>query len=195
MEQSNHQPIFTIPYQGKRLPVYIDKSQWRSFRLVNDKEFRVTESVGRSKDRLMKEYNSFLIDKIKRIVDKYFDKLIQKTISFDIKYTDGSKKRHRISAKEYAKMMGIERVRYEIGSYEKEWGINQIDSKRKEFILHFNYNLLMYDKGDKIGYVVAHEVAHIFSRGHDKEFQETVEKLYSGARKYERFWDEDFSKI
>jgi predicted metal-dependent hydrolase len=195
MDHTNEQAVFTVPYEGKRLPVFVDEKQWRSFRYVNRNQFRISPTLVKNQKKFEKEYHKFLTDNIRKVVDKYFDKLLNKRISFDIPYSDGSKRREKISAKEYAKLLGIEKIKYEIGSYKNEWGINQLSGKNKEFILHFNLNLLIYDNGEKLGYVVAHEVAHIFVRDHNREFNEVVEKLYGNARKYERFWDGDFNKI
>ena len=188
------QILGTIPYQGVRTEIVVDEKQWRSFRYAQGR-FRVSPTLAKNQDKLMQEYRQFCRQQMKQIIEKHFRKLLDKRISYAIKYTDGSSKRERISAREYAKKLGIETIRYEIGTYRSEWGINQVDSKRQEFVLHFNVSLLMYDKDQKIGFVVAHEVAHIFERGHDRAFQDILQKLYPGKREYERFWDKGVAKI
>ena len=187
--------VGSIPYRGKRLTIVVDDKQWRSFRLYQRQEFRVTPALAKNSDKLMKEYYRFLDSELKKIIDKHFRKLLDKKITYEIGYTDGTKKRQRISAREYAKLIGFTVIKYVTGNYTQEWGINQANSKKKEFILHFNLNLLMYDNNEKIGYVVAHEIAHIFERGHDRAFRDVLEKIYPGGRKYERFWDKEFTKI
>ena len=188
------QVLGTIPYQGVRTDIVVDEKQWRPLRLVSGR-FHVSPALAKNQDKLLAAYRAFCQKQMRRIIEKHLRKLLDKKISYTIKYTDGSRKSERISAREYAKKLGIEKIRYEIGTYQSEWGINQIDTKRQEFVLHFNVTLLMYDKDQKIGFVVAHEVAHIFERGHDRAFQEVLGKLYSGKRGHERFWDKGVSKI
>lgn len=186
--------VGTAPYMGKRLPIIVDEKQWRQFRLVSKREFRVKPKLGNDLNRFNKYYNNFLENQLSALIKKYMKQYLNKKIRYEILYTDGSKKKQKLSAKEYAALFDIDTIKFKIGAYSKEWGINQIDSKKKEFILHFNLDLIKFDRGEKIAYVVAHEVAHIFERGHDRAFNKVLEQLYRGRRSSERFWDKEFAK-
>ena len=188
------QVLGTIPYQGERTEIVVDEKQWRPLRMLRGR-LHVSPTLAKNQEKLMAEYRKFCQREMRRIIEKHFRRLLDKKIQYAIKYEGGSEKRQRISAREYAKLLGIEKIRYEIGHYNSEWGINSLDAKRKEFVLHFNVSLIMYDKDRKIGFVVAHEVAHIFERGHDRAFQDVLSKLYAGKRGHERFWDKEVGKI
>ena len=56
-------------------------------------------------------------------------------------------------------------------------------------MLFFNLDLIKFDNGEHINYVVAHELAHVFHRDHGKEFNETLERLFPTKRLSERFFD------
>ena len=115
------------------------------------------------------------------------DKYLSQIVSFNVRYTDGSQKKLRMSAKKYLEELGFKtKVKVEVGFYTKEWGINKVNSKQKEFILYFNTHLMSKDP-DYIKYVVAHEVAHIFVRDHSKQFDTVVRQLYLHQRKAERY--------
>ena len=187
--------IGTVPYKGKVLPIIVEPKQWRDIRIVSGKEVRVNSKTGASAQELfMPRYNALVKSELQSIVKKALPKFLNKKIRYEVLYTNGTKKVQKLSAKEWASMLGIETIKHVIGSYDSEWGINQIDNKKREFILHFNLNLIKFDSGDKINYVVAHEVAHVFERGHDKAFEKVLQQLYPRSKQSEKFWNKDYAR-
>lgn len=184
----------TVPYQGVRTEIVLDSKQWRSFR-YRQKRFHVSAALAEDQEKLLQAYREFCKRKMRPIIERHLRRLINKKITYEITYTDGSTKRERLSAREYALKIGIDDIVYEIGEFESEWGINQVDLKKKDFVLHFNVSLMTYGNAERIGFVVAHEVAHIFERGHDRAFEAVLSKLYSGKRKHENFWDRGVSRV
>ena len=113
-----------------------------------------------------------------------------KEIDIDLNYTDGTKKKTKVSVNSYLKLCGYEpKIEYKVGVYEKEWGINELKAGTKNFTLYFNVNLIKYDSGSHIEYVVAHELAHVFFRDHGTEFNDALFKLYPRKKESEYFFN------
>lgn len=188
LRQMQIQTIGTIKYLGKDYPIKVDQSQWVEFKFAYN-EFRVNERLAKNFSKIEVHYNKFCKQQLKKVVDKYMRQLSNKTIAIPITYTNGTTKIEYLSVNKYLQKVGYRPCKYEIDNYAGAWGINEPVIKNKQFVLHFNLSLIKYDTGEKIGYVVAHELAHIFAGGHGRDFQAMVDKLYPGSLHYERFWN------
>ncbi|NJS41623.1 M48 family metallopeptidase [Candidatus Gracilibacteria bacterium] len=137
---------------------------------------------------------------IRKIINKQVNKLLNKRVKVNIKYlkSDGTKftKSERLSAKDHIKALEYNTPKIIIDLYEKQWGINKVDNRNKNYELHFNLNLIKFGTIDQIQYVVAHEIAHIFYRNHDQEFYNLLRDYTGwGEKKLRNFWDSDFAKL
>ncbi|MEM1312198.1 MAG: M48 family metallopeptidase [Patescibacteria group bacterium] len=186
------QRIGSLIYLGKRCELWLDTEQSKNFIFRNQK-FWVSSRIANNSAVINKEFDKFCEIELGKIIDKAIDKLKRKKIKLALDHTDGKttfKKVVTLAIDDYLKLIGFDKkVEYKIGNYEKEWGINQINIKQKNFVLFFNLNLIKFDSGEHIKYVVAHELAHIFHRDHGKEFNTTLEKLFPAKRSSENFFD------
>ncbi|GAB4143892.1 MAG: hypothetical protein OHK0017_01850 [Patescibacteria group bacterium] len=187
------QVLTTVLYQGKRIELLLDPQQWESWRLVDGK-FRVNQKTASSNELLNKAYNDFCANQLKKIIEEQTAKLRTKKIELEIPYINNSTKvqfmkKELLSVDDYLKLYGYaNEIEFKIGKYEREWGINQIDANKKNFILHFNLDLIKFDSGEHIKYVVAHELTHVFYRDHGDKFQEALQRLYPNKSASESFF-------
>jgi hypothetical protein len=189
---TTQQKLGTLLYLGKRYDIWLNPGQSRDFVLEKDR-FVVSSGMATNPDLLNKVYDDFCVEKLTKIVEKGIEKLRTKKIKLQLDFTDGKnnfKKDMFLSVDEYLKLIDYsKKIEFKIGSFKKEWGINQVDVKHKNFILFFNLDLIKFDSGEHINYVVAHELAHIFHRDHGVEFNQILERLFPTKKLSERFFD------
>ena len=182
--------IGTTLYLGRKRDIVIDPKQSRDI-MYSGGEFRVSDSVGADFGKVQKAINEFCKDKIASIIDRGIAKLRWKKIRITLPYKRGEElfeKEVEMSVDDYLDATGFsQKLNYEIGSYEREWGINAIDPKKKVFTLFFNLNLIKYDDGPHIEHVVAHELAHVFFRDHGPKFEDALRQLDSSSS-----WSQSF---
>lgn len=179
----------SVVYQGKKVEIIGNPKQWDDFKMVGGK-FVINQRLLTDFKLVENAYNKFCDSEIRKIIDRQIGKLRTKEIDIDLNYTDGSKKKTKVSVNSYLKLCGYEqKIDYKIGIYEKEWGINELKAGAKNFTLYFNLNLIKYDSGSHIEYVVAHELAHVFFRDHGVEFNDALFKLYPRKKESEYFFN------
>jgi len=194
------QQVYTAIFQGKKLPVYVDDSLfWSSLRLSSGR-ILIKKSLAGDIKKFTKEYNNFCKNRLEKIVTRQVNRLLNKRVKVNIKYvrSDGAKftKTERVSASGHIKDLDYKPTKIIIDLYEKEWGINKVNDRNKNFELHFNLNLIKFGSDDQIRYVVAHEIAHIFYRDHGREFYNLLHDYTGwGEKKLRNFWESDFSKL
>jgi len=185
------QLIATVPFLGKTCEVYFNPKSWSKMQF-NGKYFEVNKTIGTNFDKLNIEFNSYCKNKLKNIIESQISRLRQKTVEVELIYTDGVKtfpKKIQTSVNKYLKEIGYSTIiDFEIGKYEKEWGINAINPKNKKFTLYFNQDLIKYDDGPNIEYVVAHELTHVFHRDHGEGFNTALQRLFPKKRTAEEFF-------
>ncbi len=183
-------PFATAPFKGKIREVEV-RRQWASLSFDGNK-FWVKPEISKNFSKFQREYEKFCIRELKKIIRSGIASLRDKRVSVSLNYTDGKKtfaKQVKFSVNEYLKELKYSsQIDFKIGQYEKEWGINQINPRKKKFILFFNQNLIKYDSGKHIRHVVAHELAHVFVRDHGSEFHRVLAQLDSGKRQSEDFF-------
>ncbi len=183
-------PIATVPLFGKQVPVYT-KGVGNSFEYRYNQVW-VGSSVGGDMDKLNSAFEKYCQVELKKIVTNQIQKLRSKKVKVKLDYIRAGKKvqvDEVLSVNDYLDKFGYSReIEIEIKPAEKEWGINSIDGKRKQFKLFFNQNLIKYDSGKHIEYVVAHELTHVFHRHHEKEFHNTLARLYLRKKTSENFF-------
>jgi predicted metal-dependent hydrolase len=188
--KSSSPPIAYIPLHGKKLPVYTT-SQWPDFVVQGDKVL-VTSKLAQNFELLNQSWDRYCQIELRKIVDRQIRKLRTKAIKVKLDYNQNGQKLQKnevLSVNDYLDKFGYSRsIEIEIGSSQKEWGINKIDPKQKKFTLFFNQNLLKYDSGKHIQYVVAHELVHVFHRDHGPQFQASLNRLYAQKNQSESFW-------
>jgi predicted metal-dependent hydrolase len=189
---SGKQKLGTLLYLGDRLEIWVEPNQSKNFVFYQNK-FWVNTRTAANSELINLEYDMFCETKLSQIIEKGIERLRSRKIKIQLDYTDGKttfKKDMVLSVDEYLKLIDYsKKIDFKIGAYKKEWGINQIDVKQKNFVLFFNLDLIKFDAGDHINYVVAHELAHIFHRDHGSEFNSTLEKLFPSKRNSENFFD------
>jgi hypothetical protein len=194
-----YQKIGTTLYLGIKRDILIDPKQRRNFRYSNREGFIVSPEIGRDFSRVKEEIDAFCKEQIKRYIDRGIAKLRSKKITIQIPFTDGTRsfdKEVSMSIDDYLDATGFSRnIDYEIGSYEREWGINAINVTKKIFTLYFNLNLIKYDDGPHIEHVVAHELAHIFFRDHGPKFQDALRQLDSSTGWSQSFFSGGISQV
>lgn len=182
----------TVVYMGKTREIWVDEHQWSNIRYSGGK-FWIHKSFARDNDGVNKIFDDFCRKKLSSIIDKGISRLRGKEIDLYLDYTDGTnnfKKNVRFSVDSYLKEIGYSsKIDYKIGNFEYEWGINEIDTGSKTFVLYFNLNLIKYDSGMHIDYVVAHELAHVFHRDHGDGFNDALEKLFPSKQQSEYFFN------
>ena len=190
-------PFATAPFMGKIRPVEPTK-QWAKIRFTGDK-FLINEALSKDFEKFKIEYEKFCRNRLKKIIENGINDLKHKKIKVILDYTDGKKtfpKEVKMSVVEYLKVLNFSpKIRFEMGNYEKEWGINQINPKEKNFVLFFNQNLIKYDSGQHIKHVVAHELAHVFIRNHGEEFHKVLTQLDSKKKQSEYFFSKGISHL
>ncbi|NJK70974.1 MAG: M48 family metallopeptidase [Thermales bacterium] len=168
------QQVYTTIFQGKKIPVFVDDSLFWSSLKMSSGRILIKKSLAGDIQKFTKEYNIFCKTRLEKIINKQVNKLLNKRVKVNIKYlkSDGTKftKSERLSAKDHIKALEYNPTKIIIDLYEKQWGINKVDNRNKNYELHFNLNLIKYGTDDQIQYVVAHEITHIFYRNHDQEF-------------------------
>jgi hypothetical protein len=183
-----------VLFQGKKIEVWVNTKQtakwlWKA----GLGRFEINQDTASDKTSFLSSYSDYCSNELRKIIDRQIAVLRQKKIDVPIPHTDGKttfNKNLHISVDDYLKMIGFNtKIDYKIGQYEKEWGINELDNKKKTFVLHFNYKMIYFDNGEKIKYVVAHELTHVFHRDHGNEFQQTLERLYPEKRQAEYFFN------
>lgn len=191
------QLIATVPFLGSTREVYLNPKSWSKINFDGQK-FVVNKSIGTNFEKLNLEFNHYCKTKLKNIIESQISKLRQKSIEVELIYTDGLKtfpKKIVTSVNKYLKDIGYsQKIDYKIGKYEKEWGINEINQKSKTFILYFSQDLIKYDNGPNIEYVVAHELTHIFHRDHGDNFNQSLQRLFPKKRSSEEFFKTGISK-
>jgi len=184
--------VGNVLYQGKKVEIVASPKQWAEFKMIGGK-FAINERLIKNFELVEKAYNNYCEGELRKIIDKQIAKLRAKEIELELDYTDGVKnfkQKTKLSVDGYLKLYKLDpKIDYKIGKYEKEWGINAIDTFRKSFTLYFNLDLIKFDSGSHIEYVVAHELTHIFYRDHGKEFNETLQKLYPRKADSENFFN------
>jgi predicted metal-dependent hydrolase len=189
---TERQKLGTLLYLGDRLEIWLEPGQSKNFVFYQNK-FWVNARTAANSELINQEYDKFCEGKLSQIIDRGIEKLRSKKIKIQLDYTDGKstfKKDMQVSVDDYLKLIEYsKKIDYKIGAFKKEWGINQIDVKQKNFVLFFNLDLIKFDSGDHINYVVAHELAHIFHRDHGPEFNSTLEKLFPTKRNSENFFN------
>jgi predicted metal-dependent hydrolase len=182
---------------GKQVPVFI-ASSGNGFEFTNGK-VKVGSRTGQDIDKLNQEYEKFCKLELRKIVDKQIQKLRHKKVKVKLDFIQGNKKIQKdefLSVNDYLDRFGYSRdIKIEIGVADKEWGINSIDPKNKQFTLFFNQSLIKYDSGRHIEYVVAHELTHIFHRHHQQEFHNTLARLYTRKQDSENFFSNRISYL
>lgn len=191
------QLIATVPFLGATKEVYLNPKSWSKLKFDGQK-FVVNNSVGTNFDKLNLEFNNYCQRQLKSIINSQIARLRGKNIDLELMYTDGVKnfpKKVTTSVDKYLKEIGYaSKIDYKIGKYEKEWGINEINPKNKTFTLYFNQDLIKYDNGPHIEYVVAHELTHVFHRDHGQEFNQSLSRLFPRKRTSEEFFKSGISK-
>jgi hypothetical protein len=183
-------PVAKLPFLGQMRDVYQSNSNDNlSF---NGSEFFAGKNLLNSTTKLNQRFDDLAKKYLQKIIQKEINKLRNKVIKTPITYKQGNKtftKEERVSINSYLKKIGFsQKISFEIGKSDKEWGINKLGKGKKEFSLFFNLNLVKYDSGEHIAYVVAHELCHVFHRNHGPEFQQTLKRLYSKKTKSESFF-------
>lgn len=190
MSQESQKVVAVVPFYGKKVEVFANPSQWSELKYSGGK-FWINKGVA-DENKLNSLFDQFCDRELVKIVQRQIDSLVYKSIWVNLPYTRGQEKftkKTKISVYEYLKLINFsQKIEFKIGSYEKEWGINEIDPKQKKFILYFNLNLIKYDNGEHIRYVVAHELAHIFCRDHGTEFNKVLENLFPSKANSEDFF-------
>jgi hypothetical protein len=183
------QVVGSVLYQGKKVEIVGNPKQWDDFKMADGK-FVINQRLLLDFKLVEDAYNKFCDTQIRKIIDRQIGKLRTKEIDIDLNYTDGSKKKTKVSVNSYLKLCGYEsKIDYKVGIYEKEWGINEIKAGAKNFTLYFNLNLIKFDSGSHIEYVVAHELAHVFFRDHGEGFNDALFKLYPRKKESEYFFN------
>jgi|GEM_PF-2804964 len=189
--------IATVPFLGSMKEVYWKPKSWSKINFDGQK-FVVNDSIGTNFDKLNLEFDKYCRQQLKNIINSQIARLRGKNIEVELIYTDGIKnfpKRISTSVNKYLKEIGYNhKIDYKIGKYEKEWGVNEINPKNKTFTLYFNQDLIKYDSGPHIEYVVAHELAHVFHRDHSEGFNQTLHRLFPRKRTSEEFFKSGISR-
>lgn len=189
---SSRPVVATVPYLGKSRKVFLNPGQWVSLKFDGN-NFYCNQTLGQDFQRLTKEFNIYCRKELSKIIYRTINKLKYRPVQTSLEYTDGKKtfrKPVRFSVYQYLKKIGFStKLDYKIGHFQKEWGINEVNPKQKKFILYFNQDLIKFDNGPHIEYVVAHELTHVFHRDHGGHFQDTLLKLFPGKKSSERFFD------
>jgi predicted metal-dependent hydrolase len=196
-------PIAYAPFQGQKLPVYPQR-QWAQIRVEKDRMW-VSQDLAKNFDKFNHAYEKFCQQKLEKIIQREIDRLKTKTVTFKApfqkldktgKVTDKFSKEVKYSVNEYLKERNFSpTLKFKIGSYEKEWGINQIDPKKKKFTLFFNQNLIKFDSGKHIRHVVAHELSHVFIRDHGPEFHRVLRQLDPTKKDSENFFQSGIRQV
>jgi predicted metal-dependent hydrolase len=188
---------FTAPYMGKIRDV-IERRQWTDIKFESDRFF-ISPKLAKNFNLFVKKYDEYCISQLAKIIQSGIDSLKNKKVKVKLEYLRGNEKflkEVRMSIMEYLKEIGFsQKIKFEIGHYEKEWGINQINPKQKNFVLFFNQNLIKYDSGQHIKHVVAHELAHIFVRNHGPEFHSVLAQLDPNKHQSENFFSKGIAKV
>jgi flagellar basal body-associated protein FliL len=195
---TNLQAIATLPFMGERLTVYVDQGSWSGIVLRN-KKFFVSDSIAKDFSKLEAKFDEFCDKQLSQIIRSQIAKLRTKKIKTELQYGEGKQtffKKVNISVNDFLKLVKYsQEIDFKIGKYDKEWGINAIDIKAKKFTLFFNRNLIKYDSGKHIEYVVAHELTHVFHRDHGPKFHSALEKLYIRKNSSESFFSSGIRNI
>jgi hypothetical protein len=191
--------IGTTLYLGLKRDILVDSAQRQDLRYSKRDGFIVSPSVASDFGDVQRVIDDFCKDQIKSYIERGIAKLRTKKIKVSIPYTDGTNtfdKDVEMSVDDYLDATGFSRkLDYEIGAYEREWGINAIDPRKKIFTLFFNLNLIKYDDGDHIQHVVAHELAHVFFRDHDSKFQDALRQLDNSSAWSQAFFNSGISRV
>ncbi len=184
--------VGTVLYQGQKIEIIANPKQWADLKWIGGK-FAINQRLLNNFKLVEEAYNKHCELELGCIIDRQIAKLRGKEIEIELDYTDGSKKfkkKTKVSVNSYLKLCGYEhKIDYKIGIYEKEWGINELKIGAKKFTLYFNLNLIKFDSGSHIEYVVAHELAHIFFRDHGAGFSDSLTKLYPRKAESEYFFN------
>ena len=188
------QKLGTVLYQGKKPELWLNPKQWEAWVWKSGLgRFEVSTDATKTQESLNKAFDDYCTAELKKIIDVQIAQLRQKKVDVDIPHTDGKKtfdKTLNLSVDDYLTLYQFsKKLDYKIGAYEKEWGINEINPTKKIFTLHFNLNLIKYDSGEHIKYVVAHELTHVFHRDHGPKFQQTLERIYPRKNDSENFFN------
>jgi predicted metal-dependent hydrolase len=185
------------PFLGKKFAVYVS-SQSVPLRF-NGREFFARVEILASSESLQRAFDVFAERYLRGIIDRQIAKLRTKVITTNVTYRQGDKtftKPERVSVNSYLKKIGFsQKIHYEIGSSQKEWGINKLAKGKKQFTLFFNRDLVKYDSGEHITYVVAHELAHVFHRDHGPDFQKALKQLYTKKTRSEDFFKRGIQSV
>ena len=188
---------YTAPYMGKIRDV-VETKQWTDLNFKNGK-FLINSSLAKDFNKFVLSYEKYCKSALAKIIQGSINQLKNKRVKVSLEYQQGNKKffkEVKISISEYLKAIGFQpKIKFEIGKYEKEWGINQINPKQKNFVLFFNQNLIKYDSGRHIQHVVAHELAHVFIRNHGPEFHKILAQLDPYKNQSENFFKNDINKV
>lgn len=189
LKQEMQTKIGSAIYLGVKRDVYYDPQQSRDFKFSRG-DFVVSKKLSQDWALFNIHFEEFCKQQIKSYIDRGIAKLKHKRITVPVKYTDGLVRPLETTIVDYLQLTGYSRdLDYEIGSYEREWGINAVNPTTKKFTLFFNLRLIKFDDGPHIEHVVAHELAHIFHRDHGPLFQETLQQLDPNTRWSQNFFD------
>lgn len=187
--------IGTLLFQGEKRELWFNKG--KSVFEYSGGVFYTSINIEDESDwpSVTQHYDTFCKQKMDSIIWSEIRKLRLKKIKTTLPYiqTQGGVTTHiekevEMNVNDYLELLGYsQKIDYEIGKYQKEWGINAIDPKKKIFVLYFNLDLIKYDSGPHIEHVVAHELAHIFHRDHGAKFQNVLSQLDPSSK-----WSQDF---
>ena len=186
------QVVGSILYQGKKVEIVASPKQWEDIKMMGGK-LAINQRLLSDFKLVEEAYNKHCKVELGRIIDRQIARLRGKEVEIELEYTDGVKnfkKKTKVSVNSYLKLCGYEqKIDYKIGIYEREWGINELKVGAKNFTLYFNLNLIKFDSGSHIEYVVAHELAHVFFRDHGVGFNDALFKLYPRKSESEYFFN------
>lgn len=189
----------TTLYKGSKVAITHNPDQWQDILYKGKEGFSINSKLANDYAKLKNSIDEYCKENLRGYIEKGISTLRWKKITITLPYTDGKTtfdKRVTMSIDDYLDATGYSRtLEYEIGNYEREWGINAIDPKKKIFTLYFNLNLIKFDDGPHIKHVVAHELAHIFFRDHGNGFQDALRQLDPSKLWSESFFDSGISSI
>ncbi len=173
--------IGNLLYLGERCELWVNRNQTVDFKYAKGK-FWVSGNLANNPAKLNEVYENFCRSQLSAIIDNIIAKFRTRKVSVELDYTNGAKvfkRKVKTSVNEYLKMVGFSQdIQYKIGSFKKEWGINQTDPTNKHFVLYFSSDLIKFDDGENATFIVVHQLTHIFHKDHDESFNRTFEQLY-----------------
>jgi predicted metal-dependent hydrolase len=188
------QQLGSILYQGKQREIWLDEKQRRDFDFRGGKIW-VNQYTAENQMHFLDVYDQFCKNELEKIIHRQLNRLRSKPIPVEIEYQNTQTKERFFKEEAYSvdeflrKLDFSPKIEYQIGKYEREWGVNQISPQDKRFTLLFNLDLIKFDGDSHIEYVVAHELAHVFHRDHGDKFQKALQNLYSGKNRSEYFFE------